>query len=158
MKPARLLCALLLAATLSACGTALTKSETNPWLDLRAGSADYDISGKWDTAGSWGGNWGEANFIQDGARFFGQLGSYTVDGSVNGHHMYLTLSSGKKVYYTALLKREPDGNYAGKVAQNFIIDGPGADSAGYQVMILRRAKAATVPAPRPGEVEQRRAL
>jgi hypothetical protein len=34
------------------------------------------------------------------------------------------------VYYTALLKREADGSYAGKVAQDFIIGGPGADAAG----------------------------
>ena len=46
------------------------------------------------------------------------------------------------MYYTALLKREADGSYAGKVAQDFIIDGPGADAAGYQVKILQRPKPA----------------
>lgn len=158
MKTSRLLVATLLALALAGCGNSLTKIDTNPWLDLRAGTMDYDISGKWDTAGSWGGNWGEANFIQDGARFYGQMGSYTADGSISGIAMYLTLSSGKRVYYTALLKREPDGSYAGKVAQDFIIDGPGADTAGYQIMILRRAKGTIAPAPRPGEAAPRRAL
>lgn len=158
MKITRIISAALLAVTLAGCGASMTKTETNPWLDLRSGSADYDISGKWDTAGSWSGNWGEANFIQDGARFYGQIGSYTVDGSANGNHLYLALSSGKTVYYTALLKREPDGSYAGKVAQGYIIDGPGADTAGYQVMILQRVKSATAPAPRPGEATPRRAL
>ena len=150
MKPTRILAASLLALSLAACSATMSKSDTNPWLDLRAGAADYDISGAWDTSGSWGGDWGQANFIQDGARFYGQLGSYTVDGSLNGNYMYLALSSGSKVYYTALLKREADGSYAGKVAQDYIVDGPGGDAGGYQVMILRRAKVPAAPAPRPG--------
>lgn len=157
MKLAHPFAAALLALTLAACSTAMTKVETNPWLEARSGAADYDIAGRWDTGGSWSGNWGEANFIQDGARFYGQLGSYTVDGSMNGNYLYLALSSGRKVYYTALLKREADGSYAGKVAQDYIIDGPGADNAGYEVMILRR-KPATGPAPRPGAGEPPRGL
>lgn len=141
MKLNRALATCTLALFLAACGGAnLYKADTTGWLELRAGAADYDISGKWITANSWSGNWGEANFIQDGAKFYGQLGSYTVDGSSNGNHLYLALSSGSRVYYTALLKREADGSYAGKVAQDFIIDGPGADAEGYQVMILQRPK------------------
>lgn len=149
MKPYRSLAACALALCLAACGGAsLYKTDTNSWLDIRAGAADYDISGKWSTANSWSGNWGEANFIQDGARFYGQLGNYNVDGSSNGNYLYLALSSGSRVYYTALLKRENDGSYAGKVAQDFIIDGPGADAGGYQIMLLQRPKPATSkPAP-----------
>lgn len=158
MKLSAFLSTILLAIVLSACSVAMTKQESNPWLDLRAGSADYDISGKWESGGSWGGNWGEAQFIQDGARFYGQLGSYYVDGSMNGNYLYLALSSGRKVYYTAQLKREPDGSYAGKVAKDYIIDGMGADNAGYQVMILSRPKAATSPAPKPGATGPLRAL
>lgn len=158
MKLSAFLSTILLAIVLSACSVAMTKQESNPWLDLRAGSADYDISGKWESGGSWGGNWGEAQFIQDGARFYGQLGSYYVDGSMNGNYLYLALSSGRKVYYTAQLKREPDGSYAGKVAKDYIIDGMGADNAGYQVMILSRPKATTSPAPKPGATGPLRAL
>jgi hypothetical protein len=144
----RTLIACTLALFLAACGGAtLHKTDTTGWLDLRAGAADYDISGKWSTANSWSGNWGDANFIQDGAKFYGQLGNYTVDGSSNGNYLYLALSSGSRVYYTALLKREADGSYAGKVAQDFIIDGPSADTAGYQIMILQRPK---LPAAKPG--------
>ena len=68
------------------------------------------------------------------------------------------LSSGSKVNYTAMLKREPDGSYAGKVADGYVVDGPGADTAGYQVMILRRVKPATSPAPRPDAAAPMRAL
>lgn len=158
MRLLRFLGTALLALTLAGCGATLTKIDTNPWLDARAGSNDYDVSGRWDTGGSWGGNWGEAHFIQDGARFYGQMGSYYVDGSLNGNYLYLVLSSGRKVYYTAMLKREPDGSYAGKVADGYVVDGPGADTAGYQVMILRRVKPATSPAPRPDAAAPMRAL
>ncbi len=158
MRRLRFLGTALLALTLAACAATLTKVDTNPWLDARAGSNDYDIAGRWDTGGSWGGNWGEANFIQDGARFYGQMGSYYVDGSLNGNYLYLVLSSGRKVYYTAMLKREADGSYAGKVADGYVVDGPGADTAGYQVMILRRLKPATAPAPRPAAAAPTRAL
>ena len=57
-----------------------------------------------------------------------------------------------------MLKREPDGSYAGKVADGYVVDGPGADTAGYQVMILRRVKPATSPAPRPDAAAPMRAL
>ena len=98
MRLLRFLGTAFLALTLAACAATLTKIDTTPWLDARAGSNDYDVSGRWDTGGSWGGNWGEANFIQDGARFYGQMGSYYVDGSLNGNYLYLALSSGRKVY------------------------------------------------------------
>ena len=159
MNLPRLFAACLLALFLSACATSsLNKAESNTWLDLRAGSADYDISGKWDSGGSWTDNWGTANFIQDGARFYGQLGSYYVDGSMNGNYLYLALSSGKSVYYTAVLKKDPEGNYTGKVASGYIVDGPGADTAGVTLITLRRVKEATAPAPRPGVNSPPRAL
>jgi hypothetical protein len=130
-----LLLAGLLALTLSAC--ALTRSDTNPWLESKAGKTNDNISGKWTTYGGAGPNWGEANFIQDGSRFYGTLGSYYVDGSINGDHLYLVLSSGKKVYYTARLNKSPDGGYAGKVAEGAIIDSGRADD-GFTLMTLKR--------------------
>lgn len=141
MNLSHTLSACALAFTLAACGgVTLYKTETNSWLEQRTGTPDYDISGKWITANSWSGNWGDANFIQDGAKFYGQLGSYTVDGVMNGNQIYLTLTSGKRVYYTGLLKRENDGSYAGKIAEDLIIDSPNAETDGYQVMILERPK------------------
>jgi len=126
----------LLALVLSAC--ALTRSDTNPWLEARAGNASENITGKWTSSGGLGANWGEANFIQDGSRFYGTLGSYYVDGSINGEHLYLALSSGKKVYYTARLNRTPDGGYAGKVVQGAIIDHSNHADDGFTLMTLRR--------------------
>jgi hypothetical protein len=155
----RLLAAALLALSLAACSSSLTRYDSNPWLEARAGSSDYDISGKWESGASWSGSWGEANFIQDGARFYGQIGSYNVDGAVNGPYLYMALTAGKRVYYTASLKREADGSYAGKVVQDAIVDGPRADNNSYQVMILRRKNVATTsPVPRPGATGPARAL
>ena len=57
-----------------------------------------------------------------------------------------------------MVKREPTGSYAGKVADGYVVDGPGADTAGYQVMILRRVKPATSPAPKPDAAAPMRAL
>ncbi|MBK7464366.1 MAG: hypothetical protein IPJ50_17735 [Betaproteobacteria bacterium] len=147
MNLSRLIATCLLALLVAACATtSLNKAESNTWLDLRAGAADYDISGKWDSGGSWTENWGSANFIQDGARFYGQLGSYYVDGSINGNYMYLALSSGKTVYYTASLKKDPDGSYRAR-SPAVTSDGPGADKAGVSLISLRRVKDATAPKP-----------
>lgn len=143
---------------LAGCSSTLTRSDAAPWLDQRAGKSEYDISGRWDSGSSWSGSWGEANFIQDGARFYGQLGSYNVEGAVNGNAMYLALSAGKRVYYTALLKRDADGAYAGKVVQDILVDSARADSSSYQVMILRRKGAVTNPVPRQGASGPARAL
>ncbi|MBU1236916.1 MAG: hypothetical protein KJ634_02090 [Gammaproteobacteria bacterium] len=136
MNYKNILLAALLALTLSAC--ALTRKDTNPWLEAKAGKTGENISGKWTTAGGVGANWGEANFIQDGTRFYGTLGSYYVDGSINGDHIYLALSSGKKVYYTARLNRNPDGGYDGKVVEGAIIDSSNHADEGFTLMTLRR--------------------
>lgn len=126
----------LVSLTLGGC--ALTRGDTNPWLDARAGAASENIAGKWTTAGGVGANWGEANFIQDGSRFYGTLGSYYVDGSINGEHLYLAISSGRKVYYTARLRRATDGSYAGKVVQGAIIDHSNQADQGFTLMSMRR--------------------
>ncbi len=126
--------AAVLVLILSAC--ALTRTDTNPWLEAKAGATHDNISGKWTTYDRATPNWGEANFIQEGSRFYGTLGSYYVDGSINGDQLYLVLSSGKKVYYTARLNKTPDG-YAGKVVQGAIIEQTRTDE-GYQLMTLKR--------------------
>jgi len=127
----------LLSLMLAACGS-LTRSDTNPWLDSRAGAVNENIAGKWTTAGGVGANWGDANLIQDGSRFYGTLGAYNIEGSINGDHLYLALSSGKKVYYTARLKRMVDGSYAGKVVEGAIIDHSNRADDGFALMTLRR--------------------
>jgi hypothetical protein len=54
------------------------------------------------------------------------------------------------------LKKDPDGNYSGKVASGYIVDGPGAENAGVTLISLRRVKEAT--APKPAENPPARAL
>lgn len=127
----------LLSLALAACGS-LTRSDTAPWLESRAGTVNENIAGKWTTAGGIGANWGEASFIQDGSRFYGTLGSYNVEGAINGDRVYLALSAGKKVYYTARLNRMADGSYAGQVVEGAIIGQPNSANDGFSLMTLRR--------------------
>lgn len=125
-------------ATLAGCG-GLTRSDTNVWLDGRAGTTSDTMAGKWTTAGGVGSNWGEGNFIQEGARFYGTLGSYYVDGAVSGEQIYMAMSSGKKVYYTARLTRAPDGSYAGRVMEGVIIDNTHAGEP-FSLMSMKRVR------------------
>lgn len=127
----------LLSVTLAACGS-LTRSDTTPWLESRAGAVNENIGGKWTTAGGIGANWGEASIIQDGSRFYGTLGAYNVEGAINRDHLYLALSAGKKVYYTARLKQMVDGSYAGQVVEGAIIGQSSRADAGFSLMTLRR--------------------
>ncbi|MBS1144775.1 MAG: hypothetical protein H6R14_2181 [Proteobacteria bacterium] len=133
------LCLVFLAAlTLGACSRDLTRADATPWLQSKAGTPAENISGKWSTGNGVGANWGEGNFVQDGSGFYGTLGAYYVEGTINGEHLYMALSSGKKVYYTARLNRLPDGSYAGKVAQDAIIDSAGRADDGFSLMSMRR--------------------
>ena len=128
----------LLALFLAACGgNSLNRAETNGWLEAKAGTVSTNVGGKWTTAGGPGDNWGEANLVQDGSRFFGMLGSYSVDGAINREHIYLVLLSGKTVYYTAILRRGADGSYAGKVVENGIAEHPAYADAPFSLMYLR---------------------
>jgi hypothetical protein len=127
----------LLSLTLAACAS-LTRSDTTPWLESRAGTVNEKIAGKWTTAGGIGANWGEGSFIQDGSRFYGTLGSYNVEGAIDREHVYLALSSGKKVYYTARLKRMLDGTYAGQVVEGAIIGQANGADDGISLMTMRR--------------------
>lgn len=129
----------LLALTLSACmGDGLTRGETAGWLDAKAGTVSTNVGGKWTTAGGPGPDWGEAVLVQDGSRFYGTLGAYSVDGAINREHIYLVLIADKAVRYTASLRRGADGNYAGKVVENGIVDHPAYPDVNFSVMSLRR--------------------
>lgn len=138
MKLTQRLGALIVAFLLAAC-VSLTKTEGNAWLDTKAGPTSERIAGKWTSSGNWTADWGEGNFIQDGWRFYGQMGSYYVDGALNGEHVYLALTSGKKLYYTAILRKTPDGSYTGKATRGTLIDAPGAEDDGVILITLRRA-------------------
>ena len=137
MKLKALLLSVATALFLTACAS-LSRTDGNDWLDRKAGPSNERIAGKWASGDNWTSNWGEGNFIQDGSRFYGQLGSYYVDGALNGDHAYLVFSAGRKVYYTAIVKKAADGTYAGKATQGKLIDYPGAEDSGVTLITLRR--------------------
>jgi|JI6StandDraft_1071083.scaffolds.fasta_scaffold51148_2 hypothetical protein len=124
---------------LTACAS-LTKTDGNAWLETKAGPSNEQMAGKWTSAGNWTANWGEGNFIQDGYRFYGHMGSYYVDGALNGDHLYMVFTSGKKLYYSAILKKTGDGSYSGKATQGRLIDYPGAEDSGVTLLNLRRLR------------------
>lgn len=132
--------AILAAALLLAACVSLTKTDGNAWLEAKAGPSNELMAGRWTSAGGWTANWGEGNFIQDSSRFYGHMGSYYVDGALNGEHVYMVFTSGKKLYYTAILKKTDDGNYSGKATQGKLIDSLGAEDSGVTLLNLRRLR------------------
>ena len=122
---------------LTAC-SGLSKRDGNTWLDTKAGPTNENMNGHWTTVGDWTASWGEGNFIQDGSRFYGHLGSYTVDGAINGERIYLTFTSGRKLYYSAMLRKNSEGGYSGRAVQGTLIDQPGAEDGGITLINLRR--------------------
>ncbi len=138
MNTRQRLVSLFFALLLSACAASMTKTEGNAWLESKAGPSSERVAGKWTSSGNWTADWGEGNFIQDGWRFYGYMGSYYVDGALNGDHLYLALSSGKKLYYTAILRKAADGSYSGKATPGVLIDAPGAEDGGVVLINLRR--------------------
>lgn len=127
----------LLVLTISACNR-LTREGSSAWLGQKGGQVSVNMTGKWSSGGVWSGGWGEGNFIQEGRRFSGTLGLYYVDGTVSGDTLYLVLYSGKKVYYTARLKKNAEGFYIGKAVYKVIIDQPEAEKAESYVISLKK--------------------
>ncbi len=76
--------------------------------------------------------------IKDGRRFSGTLGLYFVEGTVSGDEVYMVLFSGKKIYYTALLKKTDSDTYMGKVVEKAIVDRADSRGANTYVMKMKR--------------------
>jgi hypothetical protein len=137
MKSINYLAICLLLFTISSC-VSLSKEQTNTWLSTKGGASAVNMTGNWDSGGIASGGWGAGNFIQEGQRFYGSLGLYYVDGIVNGDDVYMAISSGAKVYYTAHLKKSTDGSITGKAVQEVIIDAPGAQNAATYLIMLKK--------------------
>lgn len=137
MRYFKILLACMLVLTISACNR-LSREDTSEWLGHKNGAVSVDMTGKWNSGGVWSGGWGGATFVQEGRRFSGTLGMYYVDGAVSGDNLYLVLYSGRKVYYTARLKKNGEDSYIGKAVYRVLIDKPGAESAETYVMSLKR--------------------
>lgn len=138
-NPVKLFFALVLMIAISSCVT-LTKEDTNKWLKSKNGEAGINMTGRWDSGGLATGGWGEGNFIQEGSRISGTLGLYYVSGVVIDEKVYMAISSGNKVYYTARLKKQPDGTITGKAVESKIIDSPEAENADSYLISLVKIK------------------
>ena len=137
MKYFKILAVCLLVLAITGCNR-LSREKSSEWLGQKSGQVNVSMTGKWSSGGVWSGGWGDANFIQEGRRFSGTLGLYYVDGTVSGDNLYLVLYSGKKVYYTARLKKNAEGFYIGKAVYRVIIDQPEAEKAESYVISLKK--------------------
>ncbi len=82
---------------LFSCRTSMKKASA--WLDAVQGEPKINIEGEWSNE-----EWGTGVFIQKGNRITGALGSYEVQGAVNGEKVYLLLGYYNTFYYAAILE------------------------------------------------------
>lgn len=128
---------IILAFALFSCA-GLSREQSMMWLDSKDSESSIDMTGKWDAGGIATGGWGEGNFIQEGDRFSGTLGLYNVNGKVTWDSVYMVLTSGGRVYYTARLKITDPERMNGKAVEGAIIDSSDAQYATSYLMTLRR--------------------
>jgi hypothetical protein len=127
----------LLVLFISSCAS-LDRGKANAWLNSKGGASTINMTGIWDSGGALTGGWGQGNLIQDGMRFYGTLGAYYVEGIANGENIYMSLSSGSRVYYTAQLKKSSDGSLVGKAVKDILIDNPDAQNATTYLIMLKK--------------------
>jgi hypothetical protein len=140
MKAIKYLSVCLLLFAINSC-TSLGLEQSNAWLNTKAGTSTINMTGDWDSGGIATGGWGTGRFIQEGQKFFGTLGLYNVDGVVNGNDVFIAISNGAKVYYTAHLKKSDDGSIGGKAVAGILIDRPEAQNAATSLIILKKISA-----------------
>jgi len=128
---------LLMILALSSCG-GLTRKDTDRWLESKNTQSTIDMTGEWDTGGSWTGGWGRGRFIQEGRNFSGTLGRYYAEGVVSGEEIYMVIYSGKTVYYTAILRKSDDGGYLGKAVYVTLADDKDAKYAQSYILSLKK--------------------
>lgn len=80
---------------------AINNQKADQWLQANRGAVGANVNGSWE-AHEFG--WGGIRFEQNGSRVTGAMGNYTVRGVVRGSRVYLALSSGDWVHYTAVLR------------------------------------------------------
>ncbi len=96
---------------------ALKLAEVDSWLITKSGdrASEIDLTGYWqDSKGTGFLTWGEGYLHQDQNKIKGNIGEYSITGRVSGKTVYLVLTYGKRVYYTArleLLKDFLSGHY-----------------------------------------------
>jgi hypothetical protein len=96
-------------AVLGGCNLKEKYARNNPaadqWLQANIGSSGLNVTGAWEAEES---GWGAIRFEQSGSRVSGAMGRYSARGVVRGPRLFLALSSGGYVYYTAILANGGD--------------------------------------------------
>jgi hypothetical protein len=88
------------------------------WLQANRGAATVNVQGAWEAMES---GWGSIRFEQAGSTVHGAMGNYAARGIMRGSQVFLALSSGGFVHYTAVLKKGRDtlsGFYSSSVPFN----------------------------------------
>lgn len=132
--------ALLLALLCMTVASCLTAGQVATWLESQKGVPTINITGEWDAGWVIKGGWGGVNVVQQGNQVVGTMGLYNVEGVVNGNKIYLVLKSGSRIYYTASLQPDQEGNLVGTVAEKAIIDTKDALGATKYPMIIKKIR------------------
>jgi hypothetical protein len=109
MKLAGILSLVLLGAVLAGCNLKEKYARNNlaadQWLQANIGSSGLKVTGAWEAEES---GWGSIRFEQRGSRVDGTMGNYSARGVLRGSRLFLALSSGGYVYYTAVLVKRDE--------------------------------------------------
>jgi len=108
------------------------------WLEAQNMPSQMNVSGRWNAGESWSGGWGEANLIQQGRNVNGTLGLYTLKGVVSHKTMFVILTSGGYVYYTAKLDMKADGSLSGVAYREAIAGSPEAEKVESYPIIMKK--------------------
>ena len=133
MKLASILSLVLFVAVLAGCNLKEKYARNNlaadQWLQANIGSSGLNVTGAWEAEES---GWGAIRFEQSGSRVDGAMGNYSARGVVRGSRLFLALSSGGYVYYTAVLTRR------GETLSGFYSSSVPFSPADQAVVTLRR--------------------
>lgn len=130
----------LLCALYISCAGIDTK-QSNAWLSSKAGKSTFDITGKWDAGGVFTGGWGQGNLLQEENKVYGTLGLYNVNGVINDDEVFLVLSSGGRLYYTAKLKISENGTkISGRACEDAIIGSPAAGQKNNFAVFMKKTE------------------
>ena len=109
MKVPGIFSLILIGAVLAACNLREKYARNNlaadQWLQANIGSSNLNVTGAWEAEES---GWGATRFEQSGSRVNGAMGNYSARGVVRGPRLFLALSSGDYVYYTAVLMKRDE--------------------------------------------------
>jgi hypothetical protein len=133
MKVARILSLVIVSTLFAGCNLKEKYARNNlaadQWLQANIGSSRLKVTGAWEAEES---GWGAIHFEQSGSRVNGAMGNYSARGVVRGPRLFLALSSGGYVYYTAVLTKR------GETLNGFYSSSVPFSSADQSVVTLRR--------------------